>query len=147
HAFNIPKVGSNFPVLYDISQQVQANDRDIFIYKKYFSTTMDRPLTYEEILSSDIANYYASNLYEEAGILLSENTAEEILQATMEMEARLAHRYTEMAEAEALYQQVREIRQRAIAARQARGSTAIDCVSDGRISLAFARLNPGFLGP
>lgn len=72
---------------------VYGFERDIFLYKKYFARTLNRYLTFEEILMSQIAEFLYAEEYEECDIELHDNTPEDLLYTTQEMVQKLRGEY------------------------------------------------------
>ncbi len=66
---------------------------DMFLYKKYFSRTLQRYLTFEEVMMSHIAEFLYQEDYDRDQLELHENSPEEILIATKEMLFRIRHEY------------------------------------------------------
>src|SRR3989338_2857254 len=83
--------------------------RDLFIPKKIWSSNEKRFLSFKEILSSEIVGYTTSQAYEKAGLVAVENTPEEILELTEEMNRRLDGNWKTTAEDEKLQREFREI--------------------------------------
>ncbi|MGP8281861.1 MAG: TIGR04372 family glycosyltransferase [Desulfomonilaceae bacterium] len=63
--------------------------KHVFIPKKHWITTERRFMTFREIFKSGAGQFGATEQYVEHGIELIENTPEEILDVTLEMESRL----------------------------------------------------------
>jgi putative glycosyltransferase (TIGR04372 family) len=64
--------------------------QDLFIPKKLWSLKEKRFLSFPEIFNSEIVHYKDKKLYDDAGIQVIENTAEEILGLATEMYLRLS---------------------------------------------------------
>ena len=62
----------------------------IFIFKKYYLIQEERFLTYAEIAKTDLLYFSSGHEIKKRGIEVVENTQEEILAATIEMEERLS---------------------------------------------------------
>ena len=89
----IPKVFRR-PILYVNYHIVRKyelfwNLKSLGIFKKYWLKNERRFMTFREILNSPVCGFFYLHEYEECGIELIENTPEEILDATIEMEERL----------------------------------------------------------
>lgn len=65
------------------------SERDLLLFKRYREEASGRYLPYAEILERGMADFSETRHFEEAGIILEQNTPEEILEAVVEMEARL----------------------------------------------------------
>lgn len=61
----------------------------LFSFKKYWLKSEKRLMKIKEIISSGVGRFDRKDQYEKKGIELIDNTAEEILQITQEMESRL----------------------------------------------------------
>lgn len=64
--------------------------RDLFIPKKLWSRQERRLLTFREILESGIGRFMRTELYEQAGLDVVDNTPDEITALAIEMDQRLA---------------------------------------------------------
>lgn len=85
-ALGTPVAGANWVIL---SQLGLWSNRDLFIPKKLYSEEEGRLLTFPEIIGSEIDAFTHAYQYEEAGIRPIENTADEILHLSREMNRRL----------------------------------------------------------
>ena len=85
-AFRRPVVLTNWIPLGHFPDWGEGN---IFIPKKLWSNKLGRLLGFREIMASEIALFYDTKKYEEAGLRIVENTAEEITAAVVEMDERL----------------------------------------------------------
>jgi putative glycosyltransferase (TIGR04372 family) len=65
------------------------NRNHIFITKKYWLDKEQRFMTFREIIESGAGRFYETHQFIDMGITLIENTPEEILEVTIEMEERL----------------------------------------------------------
>jgi putative glycosyltransferase (TIGR04372 family) len=83
--------------------------KDIGIPKLLWSRQAQRLLGFAEILDSEVADFRFSVLYEERGIEVRENTAEEIRDLALEMLARLEGRGQYSREDEALQERFRAL--------------------------------------
>ena len=72
------------------------NNLKLVTYKKYYSKQLKRNLTLEEILLSPAFHYISNDYFNDSGIELIENTADEVLAATKEMLSRLTGEYPEV---------------------------------------------------
>ena len=85
--FNRPVIYTNFIPL---GAAVTTTREDtITIPSKIWSENENRYLTYREILNSEIANYHQTKQYLDAGLKVVPSSAEEILDVTKEMYARV----------------------------------------------------------
>ena len=110
----------------------------LFIPKKLWLKKEKRFLTFKEIFSSEIKNFYDTSQYEAMGIELMENTPEEISALGLEMEDRINGRWTATQEDEELQEQFRSL-----ARLNPRVKNAIPIRS--RIGAAFLRENQALL--
>ncbi len=90
-----------------------AHENDLVVFKKYFSRKLGRNLTYEEILLSPISSFMKSELFEQAGIEVVQNSHDEILMVVKEMIARLNGSYPESEERAKINHQVQAIHEKA----------------------------------
>ena len=104
-SFGVPVLWVNVPVLW-ISL---GNENDIFVPKRYYSHILKRYLTYGEIITSPLPDFYRAENYEKFGVELHENSPEEILQATREMDARLEGRYDSDENVNAVNRRVKKV--------------------------------------
>ncbi|MBF0341305.1 MAG: TIGR04372 family glycosyltransferase [Magnetococcales bacterium] len=149
-AFGVPQLMTNYP----LSCGSNENDGDLFVYKKYYSHSLGRMLTYEEILTSPILDFHRLYLYEESEISVIENSPTEIFAAAWEMESRLTRTYPFEEEAAATHQRVKEIQKKAHLLRQQTVTGEYypsypfysGYLQLGQVSHEFIRLNPGYLG-
>lgn len=84
-AFGIPCALANMTPLATAAR----NSNDLFIPKKYWHAEFGRFLKFHEILELGAGRWHRTQQFEEAGITAIENTAEEILDLAIEMNARL----------------------------------------------------------
>lgn len=92
--FDKPLVMVNMPVITFNADSLNYCDRgqDIFLPKKMYDTHKKRYLTFQEIFAierQEDSRYKIAEYYEAHGIVLEENTPEEIAEAAEEMIARL----------------------------------------------------------
>lgn len=87
--FKKPVLSLNTP----LKNWLWGHEKDLYVFKKYYSLKLKRFLTYEEIITSAILFFNRSEQFLQAGIEIVENTSEEILQAVKEMLARLEGSY------------------------------------------------------
>jgi len=87
--FDVPTLLINRPM----HTGCRPNDHDLMVPKKYYSHIVKRHLTYSEIITSPLPDFYQTKNFEEFGVELHESTAEEILRAVQEMDARLDGQY------------------------------------------------------
>ena len=104
--------------------------KQLFIPKKLWSLKKNRMLTFDEMLHTEVAKYCRTEDYQRAGIEVINNTAEEILDVSMEMEERLNGTWHETEEDENLQKMFREI-----------VSRANNCEFFGTIGTKFLRQN------
>ena len=84
-AFNVPVVGINIISLGEFPYRRQ----DLFIVKKFWSKSKNRLLTFREIIELGADQWATSEEFVNAGIDWVDNTADEIRDVVMEMNARL----------------------------------------------------------
>ena len=84
-AYGTPVLNTNAPM--EVTNTGYKSD--LFLFKKYFSRTMNRLLTFEEITLSHLIYAIRTEMYEESEIDLIENSPDELLAATREMLERL----------------------------------------------------------
>jgi putative glycosyltransferase (TIGR04372 family) len=89
--------------------QAPYRSADIFILKKYWDTQKRRLLTFREIISMGADRWDRTEQYEKAGIELIENTPDEILEAGLEMNARLDGAWVPQPEDEELQEKYRAL--------------------------------------
>jgi putative glycosyltransferase (TIGR04372 family) len=65
------------------------NPADIIQFKRYIDETNQAPMPYPDLLEANVPGFTIAGQYEARQIRVEENTAEEILHAVREMEARL----------------------------------------------------------
>lgn len=104
-AFDTPIVYTNAPRL----DFAPFRKSDIFIQKKYFDEAAGRVLSYRDILDRGYETILHTRWLREHRLRLIENTAEEILDATREMQERLAGTFTESPEDRELQQRYRAL--------------------------------------
>lgn len=95
------------PVVYTNSARLDFApflERDIFIQKKYFDEATNRVLSYRDILARGHEYFLNSSYLSEHRLHLVENTTEEILDATREMQERLTGIFQESPEDRELQQ-------------------------------------------
>ena len=83
--FNVPTAVTNTVPI----SQVPLRHDDLFIPKIIWWPTEKRVLTFPEILSSDIGDYWLNEKYDNAGLEPLQNSKEEVLAITKEMNQRL----------------------------------------------------------
>jgi putative glycosyltransferase (TIGR04372 family) len=99
--FRVPVVYANWALLSRISTFVLHG---LVIPKKVYSKKEGRILTFPEIIRSEISTCGFGNRLEELGVQLIENTPEEIMAVTVEMEERLKGTWKTTEEDEELQQ-------------------------------------------
>jgi len=77
----------------------------VSLFKHFIDIKTNRELTLNEIIKRDLAFSHGSSYYEEKGVRLEENSAEEIRDAVVEMEDRLAGNWQNRSEDEVLQDQ------------------------------------------
>lgn len=92
--FNVPEVRINFVPLYPLIPLFKLHHfppgkNDLFIPKKIWSKEKNRFLTFKEQIEFDLHFTFDTQDYEKAGLVPVENTPEEILDVTIEMNQRL----------------------------------------------------------
>jgi putative glycosyltransferase (TIGR04372 family) len=142
HSFWIPMLYTNTYYCYGQC----GYDRGLMIHKKYFSSQLNRYLSYHEILFSPLINYNNMEQFEIAGIELHENSPEEILTATMEMEARLGDRYEANSGFDDSIATIWEQFSCVMNNKKPVGGYDIELMDYVAISHEFIKLNPDFLG-
>lgn len=105
-AFGVPCATANHAPL---SVVLSAAPHDIGIPKLFWSRSQKRLLKFEELFDSPLGNARFANLYEDAGITLIENSAEEIRDLALEMIERLEGRLAYSDEDERLQNQFRSL--------------------------------------
>lgn len=142
--FNVPLLWVNTP----IQSHFWGNEHDLIVPKKYYSRIVKRYLTYSEIITSPLPDFHYAKNYEEFGVELHENSSEEILRATKEMEARLEGQYSSKEDRDAVNRRVKRIE---LKGDRYRRHTCHDLAfyflywSKMRISHEFIEMNPYFL--
>ena len=81
----------------------------LFIPKKLWLLKENRMLTFDEMLNTKVASYGRTEDFQKAGIEVIDNTPEEIIDVSMEMEERLNGAWNETEEDKELQQRFREI--------------------------------------
>ncbi|GIX46860.1 MAG: hypothetical protein KatS3mg131_1071 [Candidatus Tectimicrobiota bacterium] len=141
-AFNKPILAVNSPV----QAVVLAGPQDLFVYKKYFSHSLGRLLTYREVLLSPLVDFSRHEEFTRYGVQLVPNTPEEILRSTAEMVEHLAGTYKPTP---AIYAKLREDEHLAHLVRS-RGELPFPyfgpAVCQARVSEEYVRCNPFLLG-
>lgn len=103
--FNMPIAFANSVPLGDIA----LGKNDLFIPKKYWSVEKKRLLTFREIIKMGSDWWLKGEMFVQAGIEVIENTAEEILALTKEMNERLEGVWVGKEEDEELQRQFRSL--------------------------------------
>lgn len=104
-ALHVPALVVNSPIV----GQTWGDDHDLYVLKKYYSHILKRYLTYGEIITSPLPDFYWAQEYEKFGVELHQNSSEEILRATKEMEARLEGRYDSDESVNAMNRRIKKI--------------------------------------
>ncbi len=132
---------------------IYAHENDLVMFKKYFSRKLGRNLTYEEIVLSPISSFIKSELFEQAGIEVVQNSPDEILMAVKEMIARLNGSYPSSEESANINQEVQAIHEKAHSYQKETADPAkipytpyyaLYC-TNGNISHEYIKANPWFL--
>jgi putative glycosyltransferase (TIGR04372 family) len=71
-----------------VQHTIACNDDDVLLFKRYRLADSDRYLSYAEILDRGLALGDTTAFFEDHGIVLEENTAEDLREAVLEMQAR-----------------------------------------------------------
>lgn len=128
--------------------------RDLLMFKRYRETASGRYLSYEEILARDLTDCSEVRHFEAAGVALEENSPADILDAVVEMEARLAGTHVPDETAQTAFRETgiahdreRLARVAAGTARQATQEAPHYCFGFPWVSHAegYCRHQPGFL--
>jgi len=83
--FGVPVVKTNMTPYYHGAWGA----KDLFMFKLHWSSEKQRVLTLEEILGTGVAGFHWGHHFEEAGIELIENSSDDMLNATIEMNQRV----------------------------------------------------------
>jgi len=83
--FNVPVIYTNLPFLLT----PPPGRKDLFILKKMWSKKKKRFLTVDEMINTEVFYYFQQQEFDKAGLVLIENTPQEILDVTKEMNERL----------------------------------------------------------
>lgn len=97
-AMNKPVAFKNFIPVFLNSESFPYNSQNLYIFKKYFSKKENRFLTVKEMMQIEKKVKYNGTLYEQYGIEVIENSAEEILDLVMEMNAKIDGEWIETIE-------------------------------------------------
>lgn len=133
---------------------IYAHENDLVMFKKYFSRKLGRNLTYKEIILSPTSSFNKSELFEQAGIEVVQNSPDEILMAVKEMIARLNGSYPSSEENVNIDEQVQAINEKAHYYQKEVADPnkipympyyALYC-TNGSISHEYIKANPWFLG-
>lgn len=141
--FDKPLVMVNMPVITFNADSLNYCDRkqDIFLPKKMYDTHRKRYLTFQEIFAierQEDSRYKIAEYYDTHGIVLEENTPEEIADAAEEMLARLDGTFS--------YTSEDEMRQKRFSELLARATQGRDCfVVDLPVGREFLRQNEWLL--
>lgn len=128
-----------------------TNVNTLYVFRNYFSRQLGRNLVYEEIIASPSLTFGYAELFEKSDLHLLENSPDEILNATWEMDTRLAGSYPYLEEAGHIQKHMKSIGKRAHLLRSTSEAKESGLPSpffhiDVSISLEFIRLNPAFVG-
>lgn len=102
--FNIPVAAANFT-----SFTPQILEKDIYIFKKFWSIEERRFLSFRELLDIGADKWLYAQEYEKAGVMAIENSPEEILALAIEMNQKIDGTWIYTQEETALQQQYREL--------------------------------------
>jgi len=83
--------------------------KHLFIPKKHWLIKEKRLLTFDELLNTEVAHYTRTEHFQKAGIEVINNTAEEIMDVSIEMEERLNKTWQEIEEDKELQRKFQEI--------------------------------------
>jgi putative glycosyltransferase (TIGR04372 family) len=142
--FDVPTLLVNRPV----HAGCYMNDHNLMVPKKYYSHILKRHLTYTEIITSPLPDFYQTKLFEEFGVELHENTPDEILRAVQEMDQRLDRQYPLDGPAQTLHRRIKQVQFRGECYRQhacPRFPHYSLYWSKAQLSHEFVKLNPYFL--
>jgi len=106
HCFGVPTAMAN---LVPIGGWPSWLKSDLFITKKFWSREQDRLLSFRELIAAGADRWHSAAEFEKAGITLIENTAEEILELVLEMNARLDGKWAERPGDQALQDRFRAL--------------------------------------
>jgi len=119
------------------------NPDSIIIFKKYYNKHENRFLSLKEMAKIEMeGRIYRTDQYEELGIEVVENSAEEILDLTIEMNARLDGEWVDTEEDIERQKKVQEIYQKWL---DLSGFNEYSTFKDYRIGTLFLRKNPFLL--
>ncbi|MBI4642862.1 MAG: TIGR04372 family glycosyltransferase [Deltaproteobacteria bacterium] len=85
YVFGVPGALTNFTP----AAETPYSQKDLFIPKLYYSEIEKRMVSFQELFDKKLSYTYRSELFDEAGIILIDNSEEEILDFTKEMLERL----------------------------------------------------------
>jgi len=148
--FHIPQLMTNVPP----ESTICGFEKDLYVFKHCYSHQLGRCLSYEEMVTSQLADYNRAHLYQESGIELLENTPSDLLAATIEMKARIDGNYDKNNEIAKINKRVKNIQKKA---HILRGHIEKEnrypyiplyglYLSNAQISLEYIRRHPDFLG-
>lgn len=104
-AFDTPVIYTNSPRL----DFAPFHRRDLFIQKKYIDSATGRVLSYHEIMARNLEYFLRGEWLKEKGLRLTDNTSEEITDATREMFERLEGTFIERPEDRELQERYRSL--------------------------------------
>jgi putative glycosyltransferase (TIGR04372 family) len=84
--YRVPAVYVNWTSIYRISTWVL---KGLFVFKKFYLRDEDRNMTFSEIINLNFGGHETNEMFSNLGLELIENTPEEILAVTIEMDERL----------------------------------------------------------
>ena len=99
----------NVPVAYTNGVEPAIRKDDVFMPKKLYSNEKKRFLSFKEIAGFNTMHHWSGKNYEKIGVRPVENTAEEILALTKEVNSRLDGAWTTSKEDEELQEQYRRL--------------------------------------
>ena len=141
-AFNTPTLIANGHV----QSIILGGDRDLFAYKKYYSHTLGRMLTYREVVLSPLVDFSKTEEFINYKVQIIDNTPEELWRGAAEMLQQLDGKYTPTA---AILNRIREddrlahmVRTRA----EVPYPYFAPAICQARISEEYLRCNPCLLG-
>jgi putative glycosyltransferase (TIGR04372 family) len=141
-AFNTPTLIANG----HIQSIILGGDRDLFAYKKYYSHTLGRMLTYREVVLSPLVDFSKTEEFINYKVQIIDNTPEELWRGTAEMLEQLDGKYTPTA---AILNTIHADDQLAHTVRT-RAAVAYPyfapAICQARISEEYLRCNPCLLG-
>jgi len=142
-AFDSPVALKNVAPLFCVDAAfLPFNPNDVIIFKKYYNKNEKRFLSLKEMAEIDRKANYRTDRYEALGIEVVENSAEEILDLTIEMNARLDGEWVDTEEDIEQQEKYKAIYQESI---NRLGLCEYSTYKDYRVGTLFLRKNPFLL--